>query len=247
MAKRKIPAPPGSRNRDQIEDFSRRIVAWDHGGTRTVGGKCTGGESMFRLLGPDALPGQMGGSVTDDSSLQSVMGPLRMYSPDKNWVAGHLLNADLGGSGIDPRNLTPLTTAANRAHSVFEQHIKRMLECCNRLDQNNPDADVWYGVDYTVTVSPTTYGTAGDTGDWYSYVYSHLTLEYGFVRLPKFPCPQDVGQPVQTSDHHVDDLQRVPRPQFNGQSRNIENWRDLARVNGGLTGMAFSVEIHNEP
>jgi hypothetical protein len=49
------------------------------------------------------------------------------------WVAGHLLNDNLGGSGTYNLNLTPLTQTANKQHAGYEGRIKAMLEIADTL------------------------------------------------------------------------------------------------------------------
>ncbi|MBN3853211.1 hypothetical protein G3N59_07475 [Paraburkholderia sp. Ac-20340] len=209
---------------------------------------------MTALLGPDLGDGQRRGSPTNATSLQPLMGLLNANSV-KRWKAGHLLNAEFGGSGIDDENLTPLTTAANNAHRVFEGHIKRMLLLCNQIDRAYQDYNDWYGVLYVVTVSPLQYAVAPAAIDMHSYAYSHITLDYRFVKLPKFPvaglagpfpydapAPPNISTPISLApaDPRLIDLQAVVRPTF-APSVNIVNWVV------GAGGIQFSVEIHNEP
>jgi len=258
MASRKIPAAPGTGGRDRKTSVRRDIISVTHGAVRSYG-PCpltvpanriihTGGSSMTALLGPDLGDGLQRGTPTTSNSLQPVMRLLNDNSP-KRWKAGHLLNAELGGSGLSDANLTPLTTAANNAHRVFEGHIKRMLLLCNQLDRANPDVDAWYGVLYTVTVSPIVYANAPQVADMHSYAYSHLTLDYGFVKLPKFPVgtaphlalpPPNLSVAVAPADPKRVDLLAVVRPNF-APSVNIANWAPA------VGGTRFTVEIHNEP
>lgn len=207
---------------------------------------------MTALLGPDLGDGQPRGTPTNANSLQPVMRLLNANS-HKRCKAGHLLNADFGGSGTSDNNLTPLTTAANNAHRVFEGHIKRMLLLCRQLDEANQDYDAWYGVLYSVVVSAIQYANVPAPADMHSYAYSHITLNYRFVKLPKFPAlgpaphtapaAPNVHTPVSLAgppDPRLVNLQGVVRPNF-APSVNIANW---VIAPGGIQ---FSVEIHNEP
>ena len=68
------------------------------------------------------------------------------------WVAGHLLNDNLGGPG-NARNLTPLTTAGNKNHLVAcEQRIKNFINAAYSRSRNYPNDTYWFGVAYEVTV-----------------------------------------------------------------------------------------------
>lgn len=65
------------------------------------------------------------------------------------WVAGHLLNDNLGGPGLS-WNLTPMTSWRNRTfNGDFEQPIKAALIKSRQLD-NTGAVDVWYGIKLTV-------------------------------------------------------------------------------------------------
>jgi hypothetical protein len=259
MASRHIPGTPGTTERLRKASVRRELITEVYGPARGYG-PCphstpagaqltTGGSVMTALLGPDLGDGQRRGSATNGASLQPLMGLLRAHSPGLNWIAGHLLNAELGGSGVFNRNLTPLTGAANHAHSAFEGHIKRMLILCNQIDRAHPGFNHWYGVRYQVTVSTDRYAAVLALDDMHSYSYSHIELDYQFVLLPKFPigspphlgvAAPDICLPVPALDPKFTDLQRVLRPTF-APSVNIENWMP----NG--TGTGFRVQIHNEP
>jgi hypothetical protein len=209
---------------------------------------------MAGLLGPDLGDGQRRGTPTNSTSLQPLMGLLNGNSP-KSWVAGHLLNAEFGGSGNAVENLTPLTSAANNAHKTFENHIKRMLLLCKGLDDQYPAASDWYGVRYRVDVSTDTYADPAtiNVGKMYSYAYSHIEVEYEFVTLRKFapgmpPAspPPNTCNPVSTNalapDPRLAALRNVILPTFAFlPAGNIVNWSPDAN------GIKFSVEVHNEP
>lgn len=262
MATRKIPPDPLYGGRTRKTSVIREVITRTPGPTRQYGPCpftvpanqmiCTGGSSMTVLLGPDLGDGQRRGTPTNGNSLQPVMGLLNARS-HKRWKAGHLHNAEFGGSGTTNANLTPLTTAANNAHRVFEGHIKRMLTLCYQIDHMYVDYNAWYGVLYTVTVSPTVYANAPAANDMHSYAYSHLSLDYQFVKLPKFPPmgppphtnppPPNIHTPVQlvgVPDPRLADLRAVVRPNF-AASVNIANWVVAP------SGIRFTVEIHNEP
>lgn len=86
-----------------------------------------GGTSMSVQLGPfasESVPGGQSGSAPDPKLCRQVEYEIRNGG---SFVRGHLLNEKLGGSGDDIRNLTPLSGAANHAHSTLENILKTQL------------------------------------------------------------------------------------------------------------------------
>ena len=71
-----------------------------------------------------------GGTDVDGNS--SVAGYVKelnkiKWKDEENWIAGHLLNGDLGGDGVS-ENLVPLTSQANSIHKGWcEQKLKELL------------------------------------------------------------------------------------------------------------------------
>lgn len=146
-----IPPAPGTFGRTRKTSVRRELVAFNYGFVRQYGA-CpltvpanqmipTGGSTMTAILGPDLGDGQRRGTPTNANSLQPLMRLLHVNSA-KTWKAGHLLNAEWGGSGTQNRNLTPLTAVANNAHRVFEGHLKRMLTLCYNIDKTYPNPTV---------------------------------------------------------------------------------------------------------
>lgn len=140
----------------------------------------TGGTSMEVVLGPHAAKSVNYGSKTGPGSIPGLMGPLHAYDPGK-WVAGHLLNDNLGGSGTAAQNLTPLTQTANKRHSKYEDRLKAICERADLYHRNHPAATFWYGVRYRVRVSATTFGNFAP----YSGAPSHITISARVVRVDK--------------------------------------------------------------
>jgi hypothetical protein len=140
----------------------------------------TGGTEMSVILGPHAAKSVNYGSKTCALSIPGLMAPLHLRDPGK-WVAGHLLNDNLGGSGTDSRNLTPLTQNANKRHAKWENRIKLVCERADLYHRNHPTASFWYGVRYKVVVSPITFGGFAP----YSGAPSHITIRAKVVRVDK--------------------------------------------------------------
>ena len=155
----------------------------------------SGGTRMEVVLGPSAAKSVYYGSATGPMSIPHLMRPLHLRDPGK-WVAGHLLNDNLGGSGMDDVNLTPLTQTANKLHSGFETRVKEMCEIADLHHRTNPNASFWYGVHYTVEVSATTFGDFAP----YNRVPSHITAQSRVVKVDK---QTGVVTPVDNRDQYV--------------------------------------------
>jgi hypothetical protein len=79
-----------------------------------------GGTRSWATLGPNALRSMKSDA---DSSLPTAIARAR-FDHGIDFKAGHLLNAELGGDGKNPANLTILTPSANSAHRAFDNPIK---------------------------------------------------------------------------------------------------------------------------
>lgn len=163
------------RKRFQREDPPQYLEGPVHGSRGKFGGT-----SMTVVLGPSAADTTNYGSKTNAGSIPKLMRPLHDQDPDK-WVAGHLLNDNLGGSGTDPVNLTPLTKTANRNHATHEGRIKAACERAKAHHNSHPDDEYWFGVRYTVDVS------AASFGDFvpYNKAPSHIRLNARLVKQKK--------------------------------------------------------------
>src|SRR5262245_19505849 len=175
--------------RHVITPVKAEIIHERYGPTRTYNNiNCGGSQLVVAILGPDLGDGRKRGSSTaSGKSLSRVISGLNRTSPGRSWVAGHLLNGEWGGSGTDPKNLTPLTSEANSNHETFEGHIKNLLVVCNQIDndQNSAALAYWYAVEYKVEVSATTFAQTPAHDDWHSYAYSHITIKYRVVTVDK--------------------------------------------------------------
>jgi hypothetical protein len=119
-----------------------------------------GGTSMSVALGPEA--GQRGNYGSEPvpgvcTAVEALNGSdvLAAYG----WIKGHLLNDNLGGTGRDSKNLTPLTTAANKDHNKkVEEKIKNFIEMAYSETLYNEDDPYVYGVFYHVQVGEEKWG-----------------------------------------------------------------------------------------
>jgi hypothetical protein len=71
------------------------------------------------------------------------------------YIAGHLLNAEMGGLG-EHKNLTVLSDKANKAHSGLELKVKALAEKADQIHRGvvYDDPNYEYGVNYSVVVRP---------------------------------------------------------------------------------------------
>jgi hypothetical protein len=232
--------------RPRPNNVNRGLVSVEYGDTGEFGpqhGKiCTGGTSVQAVLGPDAASNSLahyhlGGTPTSENSLNPLMGSLRKHG---KWVAGHLLNSDWGGKGDEDRNLTPLTSGANSAHKFYESHVKKMLMLCHNLDDQAPNRQYWYGVHYSVTVSPESFAENKDVSDLHSYCASHITLDYRFIKLPKSDYQGSTYEEIAPNDPNLQTL----RDKILEAVKTKESGDNVQQLNIN-SGNRVSVEIHN--
>ncbi|BAZ23368.1 hypothetical protein NIES4073_42560 [Kalymmatonema gypsitolerans NIES-4073] len=165
--------------------------------------KRNSGSSMSVILGPK-IDNSGKGSETNHESIPDIIKPLnnedftvkekRTASGEtKNlrhglWVAGHLLNANLGGSGQDPKNLTPLTQIANIKHkNKIETKIKTLMTQARQRSEGYKKDLTWKGVKYSVDVSDETFG---DNPPW-DKAPSHITINATKVEVKKKAIPEE--------------------------------------------------------
>jgi hypothetical protein len=135
---------------------------------------------MVVVLGPDAASSVNYGSSTSSRSIPQLMRPLLDHDPGK-WVAGHLLNDNLGGPGTDSCNLTPLTQTANKNHASYEGYVKNMCFKAGQYHSRYKNSKYWYGVEYSVAVSVVSFGDFAP----YASAPSHITISGRVVRVNK--------------------------------------------------------------
>jgi hypothetical protein len=112
-----------------------------------------GATRMSVVLGPSAGNPTNYGSGPDPNTPTVMRGLLDGEHNGHGWIAGHLLNDNLGGPG-KRWNLTPLTTAGNKNHlNGCEARIKNLLYSAFSRTLYNKSDQYWFGVDYTVRVS----------------------------------------------------------------------------------------------
>src|SRR5947207_1999018 len=67
-------------------------------------------------------------SSSNPNAIKSIMQIINDTYPNNSWIQGHLLNEELGGTGLLVENLVPLTSKANADHkNNVESKIKNFL------------------------------------------------------------------------------------------------------------------------
>lgn len=146
-----------------------------------VSSPAAGGSKMNVTLGPTAVHSTNYGSVPTGNTPSVMRRLLDNYAP-YGWIAGHLLNDNLGGPGT-AKNLTPLTTAGNKNHlNGCETLIKNTITKAYSRTLYNKTDEYWYGVEYEVVVSDEKY--AAD-GTFPATVPTHLTVSATIVKQHK--------------------------------------------------------------
>ncbi len=156
----------------ELPRYTIRSMRWTNPLNTNIIHQPTRGDSMNVILGLIKNPNMLvtGGSATNDNSIWEIRDLMQYVTGIHPWNAGHLLNADLGGSGQDDRNLVPLTTSANGVHKGLEAVVKNACQS-NFRDWNNRvrtnfqrnlqnyinTGDYFTGVYYEVVASPQGY------------------------------------------------------------------------------------------
>jgi hypothetical protein len=175
------------------------IVAPTHG--LTVSGR---GTSMSVVLGPAA--GMMrAGTSTNRGSIPGIMGRLVARDGAKAWAAAHLLNAELGGSGIAANNLAPLTQTANKQHSGLELKVKRLCIVARQKLELARNVNYVYGVKYTVVASAITFGNFVP----YNEVPSHFTVNAHVFKYDLNGTNERVLDATESGWFHLDTITNV--------------------------------------
>ncbi|HEU0048669.1 MAG TPA: hypothetical protein VFQ43_13820, partial [Nitrososphaera sp.] len=127
-------------------------------------GKRAGGKVSHVVLSPSQhLAVGMGSDA--NSQLPNAIATARQTYPQAYFKAGHLLNADLGGDGKDPSNLTILTATANSQMTAFDNPVKyALLGLYNLYKELHKDTTLDlsqfnYGIKVEIRVSDEKWGT----------------------------------------------------------------------------------------
>ncbi|MFH8974264.1 DUF4157 domain-containing protein [Streptomyces sp. NPDC017890] len=161
------PARPARRHRVDVNS----LPSYFEDPTYRMTSSKAGGDWSTATLGPNGLF-DMGTDA--DSSLPRAIRKAR-DSYGINFKAGHLLNAEFGGTGRHAANLTILTPTANRLHQSFDNPVKSAVRRLRRVyelmaDMYLPVNELDYGISVSVSVSQTKW----DSGSPGKYITTQL-------------------------------------------------------------------------
>lgn len=120
-----------------------------------------GGMLSEATISPNVTPGSAA-----DPRLPAAIDTARANYPGTNFIAGHLLNRALGGSGEDAKNLTILTSSANGSMKKFDNPIQNAVNPLTALYEKlhaskDPVIDITrlrYGSKVMISVSTEKWG-----------------------------------------------------------------------------------------
>lgn len=136
---------------------------------------------MSVLLGPNAGLMQTG-TPTGPHSIPGIMHQFQLRDQGQ-WVAAHLLNAQLGGRGDYAANLVPMTQTANKNHSALELCVKNLCTVARQQMSQGNGGGYCYAVRYEVTASPIAFGPFAP----YHMAPSHMTVAVQIEKKPWDP------------------------------------------------------------
>lgn len=133
----------------------------------------------------------------------------------KRYVAGHLLNDNMGGLGVN-NNLTVLSVSANASHRGIEGRIKRLAEKSDSINRGsnahgNPNYD--HGVRYSVRVLDPNPTGPFPFANHEQYISSGLEIDITPIRIHKTthvesPWPEQVGEKL--TNHSIKNVPPYP-------------------------------------
>ncbi|MEL6889247.1 MAG: hypothetical protein AAFO86_11125 [Pseudomonadota bacterium] len=167
-----------------------------YGNAATYHGIQFGGTGAYGFLGPDIT--RSGGATNHTASAtgpgwnqawtEGMGGPDVTFTEDTthDWVRGHLLNGEWGGSGSNWANLIAMTAGANANHKTVEGHVRKWLNKFRTFDDTaSGHTTYWYGIRYWVQASTSPFSEDNDGDDLYSYCPNMIRVTWRIVRIAK--------------------------------------------------------------
>lgn len=164
-------------------------------------GRQFGASWASAIMGPDVLENphnnvpNIGGAPWDNHYPNNT--PLVTFVNDvqNTWKRGHLVNGLWGGTGVDWRNLTPLTGIGNSNHATVEGYVANYLHACHVYE--NKDRDNYYGLQYVVCCSSNPFAQNPHDNELYSYAPEFIRVS---IRALVFTKPNNRNNANWTRD-----------------------------------------------
>jgi len=147
----------------------------------------------------------------------NLMTKVRAFVQGKQrYIAGHLLNDNMGGQGVND-NLTVLSSNANKKHRGVEGQVKRLAQKADLINKGNanfgnPNYD--HGVRYSVQVLPPAPAAKTPATPQEKYIGAGLLINIDPIRFnhagAESPWPEEVGGPDDLTNHIVPNVPPYP-------------------------------------
>lgn len=131
------------------------------------------------------------------------------------YIAGHLLNDNMGGLG-ENQNLTVLSSDANKRHRGVEGKVKALAQIADQIRPGSRLGDSRYqhGAEYTVTVLPPSPSGSVPYDPSEEKLASGLEITIKPIRKDiagnNHPWPEQQGGPNELTKHRVDNVPPYP-------------------------------------
>ncbi len=131
------------------------------------------------------------------------------------YIAGHLLNDNMGGRG-ENQNLTVLSSDANKRHRGVEGKVKALAQIADQIRPGSRLGDSRYqhGAEYTVTVLPPSPSGSVPYDPSEKKLASGLEITLKPIRKDiagnNHPWPEQQGGPNELTKHRVDNVPPYP-------------------------------------
>lgn len=206
---RLVSAGPPRRPEADLQRFPVQVEA------RGNAHKFRGGTSMTAKVG--AASEWATGSVAP-GGVPTLMTRIGAHIQGTNrYIAGHLLNDNMGGQGVN-NNLTVLSSDANAAHRGVEAKVKNLAAKADTINNGNkklgnPAYD--HGARYSVAVLPPQPDNTHPFSTQEKYIGSGLRIDIDPIRIHKTthgesPWPEEDGGTNDLTNHIVPNVPPYP-------------------------------------
>ena len=114
--------------------------------------KKAGGSEVKAKLGPKSNKGM---GTDANPKLPRGIEEVRKKFPKETWIAGHLLNADVGGDGNEPNNMAVLTSSTNALMKSQESALKDGVDYLSKVYEAIHAAGIFDPKEISISVTVT--------------------------------------------------------------------------------------------